>query len=165
MDELLQGHGIVSLAEDCVYVTGSKGPLDDGGRARSTSSRTASRERLSRVTPGPRATHVRSDPGERARPTGAAAAEVAGGSVLVGPFAQELLELGADLVGRRQLADVGGQQAGLLAALHVGVVLALQGLDDLLDLLGARDLPGDLGPVEPGRRGQVLGGMLGRSRR
>ncbi len=30
MDELLQGHGMVNLAEDCVYVTGLKGPLEDG---------------------------------------------------------------------------------------------------------------------------------------
>ena len=51
------------------------------------------------------------------------------GSGLVGPLAQELLELGADLVGARQLADVRGQQAGLLAALDVGVVLALERLD------------------------------------
>ena len=30
MDQLLKGHGMVNVAEDCVYVTGMKGPLEDG---------------------------------------------------------------------------------------------------------------------------------------
>ena len=30
MDELLTAHGMVNVAEDCVYVTGMKGPLEDG---------------------------------------------------------------------------------------------------------------------------------------
>ena len=34
MNQLLQGHGMVNVAEDCVFVTGMKGPLEDGWQSK-----------------------------------------------------------------------------------------------------------------------------------
>ena len=75
--------------------------------------------------------------------------------VVLDDVLEERLELGADLVGRRQLGHAGGQQAGPLATLHERVVLALQRLHDGLDLVGPLDLASDLGAVQARRGGEV----------
>src|SRR5665811_1998590 len=79
---------------------------------------------------------------------------------LVGLRAQELFKFSADLVSGRKVSDVRGQQARLLTTLDVGVILTLQSLDDLGDLLGARDLLKNLGPVKTCGGDQILSGDI-----
>src|SRR5690606_30704310 len=74
--------------------------------------------------------------------------------------AEELLEVRTELLGGRQLGVLGREQAGALLALDERVVLALQGGDDVRDLLVAFDLPRDLLPIETGGLDELVVGKV-----
>jgi hypothetical protein len=62
MNEILQGKGLVNIAQDEIRVTGLKGPLEEGGRRRWTPSQHGSPPAQVHTVPKPRRSRKRRDP-------------------------------------------------------------------------------------------------------